>query len=121
MGQIPARKATLLDVAGAVGDKTYIATVTIQSTDPEQPHLCTGCENHPDRLSDVAARRGIAAGIHASRRLPSIATNAPNTTSTPPAANVRLSHWCMLPSPWPTIASAIWRISPVVWLSASLT
>ena len=42
----------------------------------------------------------------------------PNITSTPPAASVRFSHWCRLPIAWPTIASAICRMSPVVASSA---
>ncbi len=30
------------------------------------------------------------------RRLPSTAADTPSTTSAPPAASVRSSHWCML-------------------------
>jgi Probable lipoprotein LpqN len=37
MGGIPARQATLLDTVGTFGGKTYVATVTIQGTDPDNP------------------------------------------------------------------------------------
>lgn len=37
VGEIPAREATLLDAVGIFGGKTYVATVTIQSTEPNNP------------------------------------------------------------------------------------
>ena len=37
MGGIPAREAALLDTVGTFGGKTYVATVTIQSTEPANP------------------------------------------------------------------------------------
>jgi hypothetical protein len=37
MGKIPPRKAETLMVAGAYGDNTYVATVTVQATDPTNP------------------------------------------------------------------------------------
>jgi hypothetical protein len=37
MGKIPPRKAETLMVTGAYGDNTYVATVTMQATDPTNP------------------------------------------------------------------------------------
>jgi hypothetical protein len=37
MGKIPPRKAETLMVTGAYGDNTYVATVTVQATDPTNP------------------------------------------------------------------------------------
>lgn len=37
MGEIPAREAMSLDTVGTFGGKTYIATLTIQSTQPNNP------------------------------------------------------------------------------------
>ncbi|WP_238159043.1 hypothetical protein [Mycobacterium sp. MFM001] len=37
MGRIPSRKAKTLMVIGAFRDRTYVATVTVQSTDPDNP------------------------------------------------------------------------------------
>lgn len=37
MGGIPSRKATLLDPVGSFGGKIYVASVTIQTTDPDNP------------------------------------------------------------------------------------
>ncbi len=41
-------------------------------------------------------KRYSASTFQTFRRLPRAATKTPNTTSTPPAARVRSSQWCML-------------------------
>ena len=47
----PPHAVTGVDVVAQFGDKTYLATVTVQTTDCRQPHLCAGLPRQSSRDS----------------------------------------------------------------------
>jgi hypothetical protein len=54
----PPHAVTGVDVVAQFGDKTYLATVTVQTTAADNPTYVRDCHDNPQRIPGAAARRG---------------------------------------------------------------
>lgn len=54
----PPHAVTGVDVVAQFGDKTYLATVTVQTTAADNPNYVRDCHDNPQGIPGAAARRG---------------------------------------------------------------
>ena len=54
----PPHAVTGVDVVAQFGDKTYLATVTVQTTAADNPSYVRDCHDNPQGIPGAAARRG---------------------------------------------------------------